>query len=339
MFKFREIHPFILSALILICGCSGPKNQVVVYTSLDQVYSEPILKDFELQTGIKVKTVYDVEATKTTGLVNRLLAETSRPQADVFWNSEVARTILLKNKGVLQPYFSPSASGIPSKFKDKEGFWAGFAARSRVLIYNKNLLKETDLPKSIFELTDQKWNGKFAMAYPLFGTTSTHAAAIFAELGYEQALVFFGQLKANGCLIVDGNSTAKDRVEAGEIPLAFTDSDDAEVSINSGKPTGIIYPDQEAGEIGTLFIPNTVCLIKNAPHPDNGRKLIDYLLSEEVEGKLAFMDGRQIPLRDGVKRPLTTPTYSEIKTMGVSFEEIALKIERASSVLKEIFIR
>lgn len=98
-------------------GCGGRKNEVVIYTSLDQVFSEPILQAFEKNTGIKVKISYDVEATKTTGLVNRLIAEKDNPQADVFWNSEIARTILLKNEGILALYFSSSAEDIPSQFK------------------------------------------------------------------------------------------------------------------------------------------------------------------------------------------------------------------------------
>jgi len=60
---------------------------VVVYTSVDQVYSEPVIRAFEKRTGILVLPVYDVEASKTTGLVNRLIAERGRPQADVFWKS------------------------------------------------------------------------------------------------------------------------------------------------------------------------------------------------------------------------------------------------------------
>ncbi|MBN1806662.1 MAG: hypothetical protein JW837_15545 [Sedimentisphaerales bacterium] len=92
---------------VLLCaffGCRGKKSeqqQVVVYTSLDKVFSEPILKAFEKETGIKVLDVYDSEATKTTGLVNRLIAEKANPRADVFWNSEIGRTIVLKRKGVL----------------------------------------------------------------------------------------------------------------------------------------------------------------------------------------------------------------------------------------------
>ena len=142
-------------------GCKGKdsnKEEVVIYTSLDKVFSQPILEAFEEQTGIKVLSVYDSEATKTTGLVNRLIAEKSNPRADVFWNSETGRTVVLKQKGVLAKYTSPSAADIPDQFKDKDGFWVGFAARCRILIYNTDLLKGKDLPESIFELIDPKWS-------------------------------------------------------------------------------------------------------------------------------------------------------------------------------------
>ena len=113
------------------CGCKGkkPAQEVVIYTSLDKVFSQPILEAFEKETGIDVLPVYDSEATKTTGLVNRLIAEKNNPRADVFWNSESGRTIVLKQKGVLAKYVSPSASDIPSQFKDPDGCWTGFAAR------------------------------------------------------------------------------------------------------------------------------------------------------------------------------------------------------------------
>jgi len=152
----------LILVLIIICtvSCTEKKEKVVVvYTSLDQIFSEPIIKDFEKDTGIKVKSVYDIEAAKTTGLVNRLIAEKTNPQADVFWNSEVGRTIILKKKGVLAPYRSKNAADIPVTFKDEDGYWTGFAARARVLIYNKDQVSEEKKPKSIFELSNSEWSG------------------------------------------------------------------------------------------------------------------------------------------------------------------------------------
>src|SRR5271154_5960761 len=83
------------------CTKSGPPI-VVVYTSQDEVFAEPIFKEFEAQTGIQVRPVYDSEAVKTVGLVNRLLTEKNNPQCDVFWNNEEFRTRQLAAHGVFR---------------------------------------------------------------------------------------------------------------------------------------------------------------------------------------------------------------------------------------------
>jgi len=312
-------------------------EEVVIYTSLDQVFSEPVLQTFEQETGIRVKAVYDVEASKTTGLVNRLIAEKPNPRADVFWNSEVGRTLVLKDKGVLARYVSPSASDIPGQFKDAEAYWTGFAARARVLIYNKEMVSEDRLPASIFDLTDPQWNNKVAMAYPLFGTTATHVAAWYALLGPERTERYLRDLKQNGVLIVDGNATSRDVVVQGEVPLGFTDTDDVNVAIQSGKPVGMIFPDKHG--LGTLLIPNTVSLIAGGPNPEQGKRLIDYLLSREVERRLAFSDSMQIPVRDGVERPAHVPPYGSIRAMEVDYADIARNLERSAKFSRALFVR
>jgi iron(III) transport system substrate-binding protein len=328
----------ILGIGLVLGGCGGEgDNEVVIYTALDQIFSEPLLKEFEEETGITVKAVYDVEATKTVGLVNRLIAEKDSPQCDVFWNNEIVRTIVLKNKDVLAPYVSPSAKEIPSQFKDPDGYWAGFAARARILIVNTDLIKEGEDPVSIFELTKPEWEGKFCLAYPLFGTTATHAAALFVELGKEKAENYFRSLKDNGVVIVDGNSTSKDRVAAGEMEVGFTDTDDANVAITQGKPVRMAFPDQDG--IGTLLIPNTVCLIKNSPNSENGKRLIDYILSKNVESKLAYSGSLQIPLRPDVPKPPDVPTFGSFRTMKVNFEDVAGKLKESGGFLQELFVR
>ena len=77
---------------------SQVEKQVVVYAALDREFSEPILKQFEQQTGIRVLANYDVESTKTVGLTTRLIQEASNPQCDVFWNNEMLHTMRLWQK-------------------------------------------------------------------------------------------------------------------------------------------------------------------------------------------------------------------------------------------------
>jgi iron(III) transport system substrate-binding protein len=324
--------------LWVLLGCSGEKQpEVVIFTSVDQIFSEPILQAYEKQTGVKVKAVYDVEASKTTGLVNRLIAEKNNPKCDVFWNSEFGRTLILKQKDILTPYRSPSAEDIPAKFKDPQGYWTGYAARARVLVYNTKMLDPSQLPQSIFDLVDDQWRGKIALAYPLFGTTATHVAALYSRLGKEKTEVYLKELKDNEVLIVDGNSVVRDLVVEGKLPLGLTDTDDVNVAMQSGKPVKMFFPDKNG--IGTLFIPNTIALIKNAPHPAEGKKLIDYLLSKKIEGKLAFSESAQIPVRDDVAKPETLPDYSSIKAMEVDYYQVAAKMEEAARFCQKLFVR
>jgi iron(III) transport system substrate-binding protein len=335
--KVFAVVLFTAVAWILSAPVQGGDREVVIYTSVDQVFSEPILNAFEKAKGIKVKAVYDVEASKTVGLVNRLIAEKDRPKCDVFWNNEFARTVALKQKGILAPYRSPSAEDIPPAFKDKGDQWTGFSARARVLIYNRLLLKDPDLPRSIFELTDPKWKGKVALAYPLFGTTATQMAALYVSIGKEKTEAYLTALNANNVVIVNGNSVARDVVQEGEYPLGLTDSDDVNEAVQSGKPVGLILPDHEG--LGTLLIPNTVAVIKNCPHPAEGRELVDYLLSRDVEMQLAFSEAAQIPVRAGVDRPSNVLDISSITFMKVDYEAVSEKIDEAGRFCQKLFVR
>lgn len=326
-------------ALLMGCGRMEPKQEVVVYTALDQIFSEEILATFEQQTGIKVKAVYDTEATKTVGLVNRILAEQDNPQCDVFWNNEIVRTVMLKRRGLLQAYASPSAGDIPAEFKDKEGQWHGFAARARILICNADDLAESDRPASIVELTEERWRGKVALAYPMFGTTATHAAALFAYWGDEKAKAYFQALKDNDVVIVDGNATSKDAVVRGEVPVGFTDTDDANVALQQDKPVAIVFPDQGETQMGTLVIPNTVGLIKNCPHPEAGKKLIDFLLSREAEEMLAKCGSAQMPVRPDIPVPEGNPSLAGIKAMQVDWNAVEAKLTDVSHFLEGLFVR
>jgi iron(III) transport system substrate-binding protein len=222
----------------------GQDRVVTVYVSTDFEHAEPILKEFEKATGIKVEAVSDTEDNKTVGLVNRLIAEAGATRADVFWNNETAQAIRLAKKGLLAPYVSPNAAGIPAGFKEPSGLWTGFGARGRVLVVNTQAAEPKSAPTRVADLADPRWKGTCVMSKPLFGTTLTHAAVLASTGGRESMLKWFTSVLENGTRFEKGNAPAMKEVSDGGRPFGLTDTDDAHAARLDGKPIVVIYPDQ-----------------------------------------------------------------------------------------------
>lgn len=336
--KHAVLKKFALACLLFLTACSTQKTEknnsdtVVVYVSEDQVFSQPILRDFERATGIKVKAVFDTEETKGTGVMNRLISEKNNPQADVYWANEPIRLELLKQKGIAARYESPVAAGIPASFRDPQHYWTGFSARARVFIVTRDSKQE---PQSILDYVSENWKGKGVIANPLFGTTTVQIATLFSLWGEEKGKGFLTKLKENQIKISTSNGESAELVAAGEFEFALVDSDDAISRIRQGRPVTMVLPDQQQKQLGTLLLPNAVLLIHRAPNPENGKKLIDYLLSKETEKKLAFADCAQIPLHRGVETPADVPKIEKIRTMQIDYSRVAAKIEEIQPYLKE----
>jgi iron(III) transport system substrate-binding protein len=282
------------------------RHEVIVYTSQDQVYAEPILKDFEQQTGIKVRAVYDSEAVKTVGLANRLLAEKSHPQCDVFWNNEELRTRQLDAKGVFEK-------------------WAAFGYRSRRMVINTNKIALASAPRSLWDLTrqiDDRWRGRVALAYPLFGTAATHFLALRQYWGVEKWRMWCEGLADNKPFLVDGNSVAARLVAKGEAWVGLTDSDDLAAEQREGAPIISVPLYDES-----LLIPNTIGLVRGAPHRPVAEKLFDYLERPDVGERLVSagaLEGLVLPDR----RP-STPDWTNLLA----------DVDKATETLKKIFLR
>jgi len=333
----KAIAILAISATLVIWYFAYNRNRpsnagtVVVYVSEDQVFSEPILKDFERATGIKVNAVYDTEEAKSTGAMNRLIAEKDNPQADVYWANEPIRAEVLKQKGISAPYASPNAKDIPAVFKDPDGYWIGFSARARVLVVNNSV---KDKPKTILAYTNPRWKGKSVITNPLFGTTTSEIAALFTIWGDKQAKKFMTAMKHNDVAISTNNGESADFVAAGQYEFSLVDSDDVVNRMRQGKPVIMVYPDQGENGIGCFIVPNAAVFIKGAPHPEAARRLIDYLLSRETEQKLAFADCAQIPLHPGVPTPPELKPMGDIKVLQVDYAEVARKMVEIQPFLK-----
>jgi len=312
------------------------RPQLIVYTALDQDFSQPIFEKFTRQTGIVVLGKFDTESTKTVGLTQAILAERDRPRCDVFWNNEIVNTLRLEHAGLLSSYETPSARPFPTQYRSAQSVWHGFAARARVLLVNTELVPEEESPDSIMGLIDSKWKGRVGIAKPLAGTTASHAACLFAAWGEKRAKDFFRAVKKNA-RVMAGNKQVAIAVARGELAFGLTDTDDAIIELERGSPVKIVYPDQGEGEVGTLFIPNTVAILEGAPHRRAAEKFVDYLLSPQVEEALAAGPSAQIPLNSTIEIKLRLETPKSVAAMEVDFEEAALQWNAAAAFLRDEF--
>ncbi len=316
-------------------GCSRkpPSPVVIVYVSVDQAHAEPVLARFTEQTGIEVRPVFDVEAAKAAGLARRIVAEKSHPQADVFWNGELSQTLMLARAGALQPYRSPSAAGLPGDFVDPQGLWAGCAGRARVLLVAADV-PDAEMPSSLYDLA----RPGAGLAHPLFGTSATHAAALFAMLGPDKANAFYQSVRSSGVRIADGNSVVRDLVASGDLKVGLVDTDDACEAMRRGARVRVIAPDQGADQMGALVIPTTVAMVAGAPHPDQAKALVDFLLSEQTERMLVASGWSHAPARQLDTAP---PCFSfpSLRRMRVDPERMAGMVDRAREDLRALFAK
>jgi iron(III) transport system substrate-binding protein len=344
------ILPLVALVFSLMTGCGSPRQQsVALYCAQDEEFAEDLLHDFTERTSLAVNVKYDTEADKSVSLYTELVRDRERPRCDVHWNNEIIATIRLERQGLLEPYDSPAAQTYPRTARAGDHTWTAFAARARILIVNTQLVKEADRPHSLFDLTLPRWKGRIAMAKPQFGTTATQAACLFEILGPEKAKEYYRALRENGVVIVPGNKQVAEGVGQGHYDFGVTDTDDAITEVKAGRPVKIVFPDRDGSNeyprMGTLFLPNTVAIIKGCPNPDGARKLVDYLLSAEVEKRLAEAESHQIPLNPKVQAALPKEIErpreagGAVKSMQVDFGKATDLWDETQTFLRNEFAR
>ena len=328
----------LLLAALLAGGCAEPPD-LVVYCSLDQEFAEPLIQRFAKESGLDVHAEFDVEAAKTVGLVARIREESSNPRCDVFWNNEVAHTAALANDGLLEAYDSPSARDLPARFRDPERRWNGFAARAHILIVNTERADPAAI-QSMWDFVDPRWHGKVIMAKPLTGTTLTHMAALYLVLGEAKADEYVQRIhdlsKTGAVDLTNGNAAVARLVGDGKLAFGWTDTDDFAVAVERGAPVTAVYPDKDG--CGTLLLPNSIAILKGAPHLQAAQRFVDWVLRPEIERELAFSRSAQIPVRDSVPRPDSMVAASEIKAMDIDFLQLGAELEHRAAALKELFL-
>jgi iron(III) transport system substrate-binding protein len=327
------------ACLLVMTGCvPRAENEVVLYSAADREYAQPILAAFQRRhPETKVASQFDLEATKTVGLATRIENEQAQPRCDLFWNNEILHTIRLEQAGLLAPTAWDVPADWPRHLRSSQGTWIAFAARARVLIVNTQLLPDRSTwPTSVLELSGAQWKGRAGVALPLFGTTATHFTVLRGKLGPERAQEWFQSVRDNA-VVLSGNKQVAQAVASGQLAFGLTDTDDVLVELDNGLPVEMVFPDQQPGELGTLMIPNTLSVMRGAPHPVAAKMLGDFLLSEDIEGRLAMGPSGQFPIRPGHPERSRAAPATPVRFMDVDFRTAADDWPAAGEQLRAIY--
>ncbi len=292
----RSGPPVVLAVVwVLLAGAyfalRPDRDALIVYCAHDLLFAEEVLRDFERESGIPIVIVPDTEATKSLGLVQRLIREKEHPVCDLFWNNQLLGTVELARQDVLEPYRGPGWERLPKRFRDAGGLWTGFGGRLRVWIAN------TEAMNPDATAIEERLAGdlsRMAMAQPMFGTTLSHYAVLWDQMGGAELQAWHHDRVKRGMRIVPGNATAKDLVASGVCDFGMTDTDDFFLAQDAGAPVAMLPIRTPSGQ--TICIPNSVAIIRGTKKRKQAERLADYLLSEAVELRLAASKARQIPL-------------------------------------------
>jgi iron(III) transport system substrate-binding protein len=296
-----------------LAGCTrkGGAARVVVYVSVDDVLAREVLAACTAATGIEIDAVFDTEASKTTGLENRLRAERDRPRADLFWSSEGLAAVRLAADGVLAQLPEALWSSWPEAHRDDDRRWLAFAARARVIAYapSRGTPAITDWRALAKPGVARGSRAAIAIADPRFGTTRGHLAAL--ELVWQNAHKrdldaptldeWLEGLRANGTVVLTGgNAATVEAVVSGECAYGLTDTDDVFAAQARGLAVEMTLPrslDASVPGGGTMLVPNTVSLVAGREGSrTDAERVAAWLVSPECEAIMCRSPSRNLPL-------------------------------------------
>ena len=286
-------------------------GKLTLYDSNSTEWADPIIQEFEDQTGIEVSLVQD----GTSSLFARIKAEAGNPQADVVWGGVI--DTYRANQDLLQEYTSSEVDSLKPEAVDPNGYYTGFDMGPMVMIYNTELVPEDEAPTKWSDLLDEKYKGQIACADPT-SSSSSFACIMSIILAYGtedgKGYDFVEDLVHNlDGKVLSSSSGVYKGVSDGEYMVGLTYEEAALRYIESGANIQVVYPEE-----GTSSSPSGVAVIKDCQNPKSAQMFIDYLSGKEVQSQLGDLYRRSV--RTDVEDPETMKAWDEINFVDMDID-------------------
>ncbi|MGE5678381.1 MAG: ABC transporter substrate-binding protein [Pseudomonadota bacterium] len=295
----RKEYIILLLLMFILSSCSSPSvmnddysleewNKLVVYTShKEEVYS-PIIKEFEDRTGIWVQVI----SGGTTEILEQIANDSDKVIGDVMFGGGVES--LEAYSGYFAPYKYSQEEVLEQSFKSDSSKWTVFSKLPIVFVYNNKLVYETAAPKGWEDLLQERWKGKIAYADPhKSGSGYTILMTLMQVMGKDnwKAMEQFSDV-LDGKLLEDSSDVINE-VASGTKLIGITLEESALKRIAAGMDITMVYPVE-----GTSAIPDGSAMILNAPHEENAKLFLDFIMSKDVQRMIVDKCYRRSVRRD-----------------------------------------
>ena len=307
------------------------EGELVVYSSRNERFVQPLLDKFEEETGITVRTLHGADALQ-------LKEEANNVQADIFISNDIGALEYLRMEDLLAGFDGEGVETIEAQYRADDNSWIALSARSRGFIYNKDMMTEEEMPKTMEELMDTKFKGQFAITRGGNGGMIGNVSALRNEWGDERTSEWLEAIKDNAAAIYEGHGDIRQAVGAGEHAFGLVNNyyyhqQLEEIENNN---VGFIYPDQGEGEMGVIVNAAGVGMVKDAPNDANAKAFIEWILLPE--NQLEFIgESLEVPINAEIEPPYEQAvriTELEVqkmplKDLGKYFEDTKYLIEQS----------
>ena len=322
----------LLTAGLMLAACGSAvespasgENIVVVYNCSSDDWTAPLAKEFQEETGIQVQLI----GGGSGELMARVRTEQEHPHGDVIWGGTADAYVSLES--YLEPYVSPEKSFILPEFVRENDAFCNMTMEPCVIAYNTDLVSKADAPKGWRDLMEPRFRGRIALADPTKSSSSYAVLVTMVDaLGRDPALI--GKLTdhLDGRILADAAEQIK-ALSEGAYAVTATFEQPVLKHMADGAHIQIVYPAE-----GTAVSSSGAAMIKNAPHPENAKRFLDFLMSRRVHERLGDYQRRStradIPAPQNL-RPLSEIHYTWFDTQrAVSFRDEFLSKWRAAVI-------
>ncbi|WP_228059970.1 iron ABC transporter substrate-binding protein [Plectonema radiosum] len=288
-----------LAAMIVGTGLAVNAQQsktLTIYSGRDEKLIGPLIEKAKKDLKLNIQVRYG----DTAELAIALLEEGNNSRADMFFAQDAGALGTLQQRGRTLAIPGATLNKVNSRYRSPSGNWMGISGRARVINYNTKLVKQGDLPKSIWELTQPKWRGKVGWA-PTNGSFQSFVTAMRKLEGDQKTVQWLRAMKANGVKDYGKNTAILEAVGRGEIHLGLANNYylGRFKKANANFPVAAHYTRRDAGSMVNIA---GVSVLKTTDQRRDVEKLINYLLTTQSQNYFAEQT-TEYPLVRGTKAP------------------------------------